>query len=254
MGMQQHTMSTGQRQLRIGDLADELKVKKFVIRFWEQEFGLFVERADSNYRFYTIADLQTFQIIKDLLYHQGYTLEGARKKLLIILQEQGLLVAEAAEALADAGSSVDVVMQEPCILVVDPVLEESPISALPLEVSTQQLVPENIAAVSPEKHIEPVALVAIEEAHNSALVEPVQVRALESEREQEESIPVAPVVDHKSHEGGAYVDVQAVVRTCHHEEIAHVPVSVAPCSTCQKHSRHLAMVKDELQELVRRLR
>lgn len=77
-----------QRQFRIGDLANELKVKKFVIRFWEQEFQLSSERSEGGHRFYNDDDLKTFQLIKTLLYQQGYTIEGARKQLPILLKEQ----------------------------------------------------------------------------------------------------------------------------------------------------------------------
>lgn len=86
--MQHSAVSMSQRQFRIGDLANELKVKKFVIRFWEQEFQLSTERSDGGHRFYTDADLKTFQLIKSLLYHQGYTIEGARKQLPVLLKEQ----------------------------------------------------------------------------------------------------------------------------------------------------------------------
>ncbi len=70
-----------QKTFRIGDLADKLEVKKFVIRFWEKEFSLNFERSDGGQRYYTHKDLETFQTIKDLLYHQGFTIPGARQQL-----------------------------------------------------------------------------------------------------------------------------------------------------------------------------
>ena len=69
------------RQFRIGDLAKELKVKKFVIRFWEKEFGIKSDRSDGGQRFYTSDDLKTFALIKDLLYNKGFTIAGAKKQL-----------------------------------------------------------------------------------------------------------------------------------------------------------------------------
>ncbi len=69
------------RQFRIGDLAKELKVKKFVIRFWEKEFDLKSGRSLGGQRFYTNDDLSIFLTIKDLLYNQGFTIAGAKKQL-----------------------------------------------------------------------------------------------------------------------------------------------------------------------------
>lgn len=83
--MEQQKQSMQLRQFRIGDLANELRVKKFVIRFWEQEFNLAPDRSEGNHRFYTTEDLRIFSTIKDLLYNQGYTIEGAKKQLPLAL-------------------------------------------------------------------------------------------------------------------------------------------------------------------------
>lgn len=69
------------KQFRIGDLAKELKVKKFVIRFWEKEFDIKSDRSGGGQRFYTSDDLKLFLMIKDLLYNQGFTIAGAKKQL-----------------------------------------------------------------------------------------------------------------------------------------------------------------------------
>ncbi len=68
-------------QFRIGDLAQELKIKKFVIRFWEKEFNLTAHRSDGGQRFYSQDDFDVFQRIKTLLYEEGFTIPGARKQL-----------------------------------------------------------------------------------------------------------------------------------------------------------------------------
>lgn len=75
--------SMSKKQFRIGDLAKELKVKKFVIRFWEKEFGIKSDRSDGGQRFYNSDDLRTFSLIKDLLYNKGFTIAGAKKQLLL---------------------------------------------------------------------------------------------------------------------------------------------------------------------------
>ena len=79
--MEQQKMGMSKRQFRIGDLAKELKVKKFVIRFWEKEFNLKSDRSNGGQRFYTKKDFDTFMLIKDLLYSQGFTISGAKKQL-----------------------------------------------------------------------------------------------------------------------------------------------------------------------------
>jgi DNA-binding transcriptional MerR regulator len=71
----------GKRQFRIGELASALKVQKYVIRFWEKEFGLSSTRSEGGQRFYTADDLATFAQIKRLLYEEGFTIAGARQKL-----------------------------------------------------------------------------------------------------------------------------------------------------------------------------
>ncbi len=79
--MQQQKMNMSKKKLRIGDLAKELRIKKYVIRFWEKEFDLKSDRSQGGQRFYTQKDLDTFVKIKTLLYEQGFTISGAKKQL-----------------------------------------------------------------------------------------------------------------------------------------------------------------------------
>ena len=79
--MQHQKTNISKKHFRIGDLAKELDVKKFVIRFWEKEFGLDSERSSGGQRAYTQDDLKTFITIKDLLYNHGFTIAGAKKQL-----------------------------------------------------------------------------------------------------------------------------------------------------------------------------
>ena len=64
---------------RIGELAQKVGVERFVIRFWEKEFNLRSPRSNGGQRFYTNKDLETFQTIKNLLYEQKFTIEGAKR-------------------------------------------------------------------------------------------------------------------------------------------------------------------------------
>ena|SRR5579859_1957676 len=74
-------MRMQKRQFRIGELAQILGVERFVVRFWEKEFGLKPTRSDGGQRFYEEKDLETLQWIKDLLYVKGFTIAGAKKLL-----------------------------------------------------------------------------------------------------------------------------------------------------------------------------
>ena len=70
-----------QQQFRIGELAKKLNIERFVIRFWEKEFGLKAYRSEGGQRYYAQKDLEDFQHIKTLLYEKGLTIAGAKKAL-----------------------------------------------------------------------------------------------------------------------------------------------------------------------------
>jgi DNA-binding transcriptional MerR regulator len=74
-------MKMEKRTFRIGELADSLQVERFVIRFWEKEFGITSTRSLGGQRFYTHSDIKKFALIKQLLYTQGFTIAGAKKYL-----------------------------------------------------------------------------------------------------------------------------------------------------------------------------
>lgn len=74
-------MRMQKRQFRIGELAKHLGVEKFVVRFWEKEFNLKPTRSEGGQRFYEEKDLEKLQLIKTLLYEEGFTISGAKKIL-----------------------------------------------------------------------------------------------------------------------------------------------------------------------------
>ncbi|MGB8367075.1 MAG: MerR family transcriptional regulator [Candidatus Babeliales bacterium] len=69
------------RKFRIGELAKQLQVERFVVRFWEKEFSLKTSRSTGGQRFYEEKDLEAFKYIKELLYEKGFTISGAKKQL-----------------------------------------------------------------------------------------------------------------------------------------------------------------------------
>jgi len=67
---------------KIGEVAALLDVKTHVLRYWETEFSIFRPvKSRANQRLYRRKDVETALLIKDMLYRQGFTIAGARKKL-----------------------------------------------------------------------------------------------------------------------------------------------------------------------------
>lgn len=71
-----------QRRLRIGEAARLLGLEPYVLRYWETEFPqLAPPRTQKGQRLYTEQDLETVRIIQTLLYDEGLTIEGAKRRL-----------------------------------------------------------------------------------------------------------------------------------------------------------------------------
>ncbi|MDZ4804597.1 MAG: MerR family transcriptional regulator [Candidatus Eisenbacteria bacterium] len=59
------------------------KVKPHVLRYWETQFKMLRPKKNkAGNRMYRKRDLKLIQLIKELLYDKGYTISGARRKLL----------------------------------------------------------------------------------------------------------------------------------------------------------------------------
>lgn len=64
---------------KIGEVADLVGVKSFVLRFWETEFDLLKpKKASNNQRMYSKKDVEVSFLIKKLLYRDRFSIEGAR--------------------------------------------------------------------------------------------------------------------------------------------------------------------------------
>jgi DNA-binding transcriptional MerR regulator len=67
---------------KIGEVSRIVGVKPYVLRYWETEFDLLKPgKAPSRHRLYKKRDVELLLEIKRLLYAEGFTIEGARKKL-----------------------------------------------------------------------------------------------------------------------------------------------------------------------------
>jgi DNA-binding transcriptional MerR regulator len=67
---------------KIGEVAELTGVKPHVLRYWESEFAPFrPAKSRSQQRLYRRKDVELVLRLKDLLYNQGFTIAGAKKKL-----------------------------------------------------------------------------------------------------------------------------------------------------------------------------
>ena len=66
----------------ISEVSKITKLKQYVLRYWETEFPMLHPKKNrAGNRSYRQSDIDTILKIKDLLYKQKYTIEGARAKL-----------------------------------------------------------------------------------------------------------------------------------------------------------------------------
>jgi DNA-binding transcriptional MerR regulator len=67
---------------RIGDVADLVGVKPYVLRYWETEFSIISPtKSGTGQRVYRRNDVENLLMIKHLLYQQRYSIEGAKKRI-----------------------------------------------------------------------------------------------------------------------------------------------------------------------------
>lgn len=69
----------------IGEVSERTGLKQYVLRYWETEFPtLRPQKNRAGNRIYREKDLEMILKIKDLLYNQKYTIEGARRQLRMV--------------------------------------------------------------------------------------------------------------------------------------------------------------------------
>lgn len=72
----------GKRYFTIGEVSELCEIKPYVLRYWEQEFPtLSPVKRRGNRRYYQRQDVLLIRQIRSLLYDQGFTIGGARKRL-----------------------------------------------------------------------------------------------------------------------------------------------------------------------------
>jgi len=72
----------------IKEVADMLELKPYILRYWEKEFAILKPKRNRvNRRYYSKKDIEIVRLIKGILYNQGYTITGAKKKLAQLSEE-----------------------------------------------------------------------------------------------------------------------------------------------------------------------
>ena len=67
---------------KIGEVCEITDTQPYVLRYWESEFpALAPAKISSGQRIYRRRDIETILRIKQLLYEEGFTIAGAKKRL-----------------------------------------------------------------------------------------------------------------------------------------------------------------------------
>jgi DNA-binding transcriptional MerR regulator len=89
---------------KIGEVCEITDTQPYVLRYWESEFpALAPAKNSSGQRIYRRRDIETVLRIKQLLYDEGFTIAGAKKRLEQELAGRGNTPASDAAAAAEEG-------------------------------------------------------------------------------------------------------------------------------------------------------
>lgn len=67
---------------RIGEASSVIGVEPHVLRYWETEFrSIRPKKSARGQRVYSRRDVETLARVKELLYDQGFTIAGAKRRL-----------------------------------------------------------------------------------------------------------------------------------------------------------------------------
>ena len=92
------------RYFTIGEVSDLCCVKPYVLRYWEQEFTqLKPMKRRGNRRYYQHHEVLLVRRIRELLYDQGFTISGARNRLI----DPALQAMADSEHMLDDGALID---------------------------------------------------------------------------------------------------------------------------------------------------
>jgi DNA-binding transcriptional MerR regulator len=95
---------------KIGEAADLVGVKPYVLRYWETEFDILKpKKSKHNQRMYERRDVENLLLIKKLLYRDRFSIEGARAALKRLRQDNKRVkqIRTAAEHLEETAGSLE---------------------------------------------------------------------------------------------------------------------------------------------------
>ncbi|HIC7207415.1 MerR family transcriptional regulator [Burkholderia stabilis] len=112
------------RYFTIGEVSELCGVKPHVLRYWEQEFTqLRPVKRRGNRRYYQHHEVLLIRRIRELLYEQGFTINGARNRLdspggarAAAVPDEHEVQAVDARAAGKPGATVDVVALRQALL------------------------------------------------------------------------------------------------------------------------------------------
>jgi len=74
--------ATEEKLYKIGEVCKLAELQPYVLRYWETEFPqLAPGKSGGGQRLYTRGEVDIILRIKELLYREGFTIAGAKKKL-----------------------------------------------------------------------------------------------------------------------------------------------------------------------------
>jgi DNA-binding transcriptional MerR regulator len=98
---------------KIGEVSALTQLEAYVLRYWETEFKMIRPvRFGSNQRMYRRKDVEIIFEIKKLLYEEGFTIAGARKKLLHHSKEEKKTPSPVVEKEKAAAQALDPLIRE----------------------------------------------------------------------------------------------------------------------------------------------
>ena len=102
---------------KIGEVCEITDTQPYVLRYWESEFpALAPAKNSSGQRIYRRKDIETVLRIKQLLYDEGFTIAGAKKRLETEMSGKAptpqTMAAESAEAAPPADDRAKTVLFE----------------------------------------------------------------------------------------------------------------------------------------------
>lgn len=78
------------KSYKIGEVCRLADVQPYVLRYWETEFApLSPNKTGGGQRLYSQREIEVILRIKQLLYTEGFTIAGAKKKLELELDDSG---------------------------------------------------------------------------------------------------------------------------------------------------------------------